>query len=119
MQALRYARASSIDEAVQLLRDGGPTARVLAGGTDVIVQARERRRKIELFVDVKHIAELTALSYDSANGLTVGAATPLYRVYGDEDVVRHYPALAEAAHVIGGTAVQGRDRKSTRLNSSH
>ena len=108
MQALRYARASSVDEAIRMLRDGGPTARVLAGGTDVIVQARERRRTIDLFVDVKHIAELTALTYDPAAGLTVGAATPLYRIYDDADVLRHYPALAEASHVIGGTAIQGR-----------
>lgn len=118
MQALKYARASSVDEAVQMLRDGGPTARVLAGGTDVIVLARERRRKIELFVDVKHIAELTALSYDPSNGLTVGAATPLYRVYGDSDVVRHYPAITESAHVIGGTAIQGRASLGGNLANS-
>ncbi len=52
MQAVRYARAASIDEAVRLLHEGGPTARALGGGTDVIVQARERRRDIDLFVDV-------------------------------------------------------------------
>ena len=69
MQAVKYARASSVDEAVTLLRDGGETARVLAGGTDVIVQARERRRHIELFVDIKHIPELTSLTHDGGGGL--------------------------------------------------
>ena len=118
MQALKYARASTVDEAVQMLRDGGPTARILAGGTDVIVQARERRRTIDLFVDVKHIAEVMALSYDASTGLTVGAATPLYRVYGDANVLRHYPALAEAAHVIGGTAIQGRASLGGNLANS-
>jgi len=108
MQAVKYARASSVDEAVTLLRDGGETARVLAGGTDVIVQARERRRHIELFVDIKHIPELTSLTHDGGGGLTVGAATPLYRIYGDAEVVRRFPALAESAHVIGGKAIQGR-----------
>ena len=62
MQAVRYARAGSLDEAVRLLADGGDTARVLAGGTDVIVQARERRRDIRLFVDIKHVPETMALS---------------------------------------------------------
>ncbi len=108
MQALRYARATSIDEAVRLLREGGETARVLAGGTDVIVQARERRRVIDLFVDIKHIPEVMALEYDPQHGLRVGAAVPLYRVYGDVDVQRVYPALRSATHVIGGKAIQGR-----------
>ncbi|MFN8638092.1 MAG: xanthine dehydrogenase family protein subunit M [Dehalococcoidia bacterium] len=107
MQALRYARASSVADAVQMLRDGGETARVLAGGTDVIVQARERRREVRLLVDVKRIPELTALAI-GPDGLDVGAATPLYAVYGNAEVRRRYPALVEAAHSIGGTAVQGR-----------
>jgi len=108
MQALRYARATSIDEAVRMLREGGETARVLAGGTDVIVQARERRRVIELFVDIKQIPDVMTLEYDRQRGLRVGAAVPLYRVYGHADVQRVYPALRAAAHVIGGKAIQGR-----------
>ncbi len=107
MQALKYARASSVADAVQLLRDGGETARVLAGGTDVIVQARERRRDVRLLIDVKRIPELTALAI-GPDGLDVGAATPLYEVYGNAEVRRQYPALVEAARSIGGTAVQGR-----------
>lgn len=108
MQAVRYARASSVDEAITLLRDGGEGARVLAGGTDVIVQARERRRRVELFVDIKHIPELMGITHDAGGGLTVGAATPLYRIYGDTGVQQRFPALAEATHVIGGKAIQGR-----------
>ncbi|MEI7924948.1 MAG: xanthine dehydrogenase family protein subunit M [Chloroflexota bacterium] len=118
MQALKYARAASVDEAVQMLRDGGPTAKVLAGGTDIIVLARERRRKVELFVDIKHIPETTGISYDSSIGLTIGAATPLYQIYGNSDIVRHYSALAQASHVIGGTAIQGRASLGGNLANS-
>ncbi len=107
MQSVRYARSHSVDEAVRLLGEGGPTARVLAGGTDLIVLARERRRDVDLFIDIKHIPDLLGVAFDD-QGLTVGAATPLYQVYGHPDVRRHYPALVEASHVIGGTAVQGR-----------
>jgi carbon-monoxide dehydrogenase medium subunit len=108
VQNLKYARASSVDEAIALLQEGGPTARVLAGGTDVIVQARERRRPVELFVDIKPIAETQTLRFDAQEGLTVGAALPLYKLYGDETTQRLYPALVEAARVVGGTAIQGR-----------
>ena len=108
MQDVRYAKASSVDEAIDLLNKGGVTARVLAGGTDIIVQARERRREVRLFVDIKSIPETQELKYDADGGLTVGAATPCYRIYNDETVKRLYPALIEAASVIGGVAIQGR-----------
>src|SRR5688572_31893262 len=93
MQAVRYARASTVDEAIRLLRDGGEAARVLAGGTDVIVQARERRREIGLLVDIKRIPDVMGLSFSAADGLEVGAGVPLYRVYENPDVRTHYPAL--------------------------
>ncbi|HEY4686003.1 MAG TPA: FAD binding domain-containing protein, partial [Dehalococcoidia bacterium] len=63
MQDVKYARAASVDEAVALLAKGGPTARVLAGGTDIIVQARERRRQVSLFVDIKPVPETQELTY--------------------------------------------------------
>jgi carbon-monoxide dehydrogenase medium subunit len=108
LQNVKYARAGSVDEAIGLLKEGGPTARVLAGGTDIIVQARERRREVRLFVDIKPIAETQDLSFDPDGGLTVGAATPLHIVYNDPTVRKLYPALVEASSVIGGTAIQGR-----------
>jgi carbon-monoxide dehydrogenase medium subunit len=93
---------------VQLLRDGGEGARPLAGGTDVIVQARERTRDIDLFVDIKHIPQLMALDHDADGGMTVGAAVPCYQIYGDERVRSAFPALVQATEVIGGKAIQGR-----------
>ena len=108
MQKVKYARANSVDEAIALLDKGGATARPLAGGTDLIVQARERRRQVELFVDIKPIPETQDLKYDARNGLTIGASLPAYKIYGNENVRRLYPALVDATSVIGGTAIQGR-----------
>jgi carbon-monoxide dehydrogenase medium subunit len=108
LQDIKYVKAGSVDEAVQLLKDGGARARPLAGGTDIIVQARERKRDVNLFVDIKAIKETMELSYDPAKGLTVGSATPCYLIYGNETVKQHYPALVESASVIGGIAIQGR-----------
>jgi xanthine dehydrogenase FAD-binding subunit len=108
LQAVKYARASSVDEAIQLLSDGGEGARPLAGGTDIIVQARERARNVDVFVDIKHIPELMAIEHGSDGSLTIGAAVPCYLIYGDEQIAAGFPALVEATHVIGGTAIQGR-----------
>ena len=108
MQAVTYQRASTVSEAIDLLRDGGEGARVLAGGTDIIVQARERTKTVDSFVDVKHIPELMQFSYSASDGLSIGAATPVYLLYNDDEIKTHYPALVEAMSVIGGTAIQGR-----------
>src|ERR1051326_7016178 len=108
LQKIKYSRAGSVDEAVALLEKGGPVARVLAGGTDVIVQARERKRHIELFVDIKSIPETQGIKYEPQGGLRVGASTPCYEIYGNDVVRKLYPSLVEATSVIGGTAIQGR-----------
>ena len=108
MHAFDYATPESVADAVVMLSDRGKNACVLAGGTDLIVQLRENRRRTDLVVDVKKIAELNALSYDPATGLTIGAAVPCYRIYGDAEIAAAYPGLMDAARLVGGTGIQGR-----------
>ncbi|MCZ6544109.1 MAG: xanthine dehydrogenase family protein subunit M [Chloroflexi bacterium] len=107
MQPVKYARAATLDEAVAMLSENGRDAYVLAGGTDLIVTARERTHNVDLFVDVKHIPEVMSISFDDA-GLTIGTAVPCYKLYNDERIVADYPAIVDSASLIGGTAIQGR-----------
>src|SRR5262249_61411727 len=108
LQACDYVAAQTVDEAVSLLASKGAQARVLAGGTDLIVQLREGRRLLELVVDIKKIPEVNALSYDSQNGLQLGAATPCHKIYSDATIARTYPGLMDAFTLVGGTQIQGR-----------
>lgn len=108
LQDVTYRRPATIQEAVQLLQDTGPTARVLAGGTDIIVMARERRRDTTMFVDIKALPGLIGIEFNENSGLTLGAATPCYEIYRNEMVQRLYPCLIDSASLIGGTAIQGR-----------
>ena len=64
MQAFDYVAPKSLSEAVSLLEQKGKRARVLSGGTDLIVQVRENNRDLDLIVDGKKIAELMELSFD-------------------------------------------------------
>jgi len=105
---VEYAAPTSLSAALSLLAERRADASVLAGGTDVIVQAREGRRHPELFVDVKKIPELMEISTAGDGGLRIGAAVPCARLSADDRVRRLYPALAEAAGLIGGTAIQSR-----------
>ncbi len=108
MKAIEYAAPASVAEAVSLLQHGGPTARVMAGGTDIIVMAREYRRDVSTMVDVKKIPELTELSYSPETGLSAGAAVPCYRIYEDPQIRQLYPALVDSASLIGGIQIQSR-----------
>jgi carbon-monoxide dehydrogenase medium subunit len=103
-----YASPPSLKEAVELLATHGERARLLAGGTDLLVQMRAGRRTPDVVIDIKNIAELNELTYDASAGLTLGAAVPCYRVYGNTQVAAAYPALNDVASLIGGTQIQGR-----------
>ena len=108
MQAFDYTRVSTVDEAVTLLAQNNGQARILSGGTDLLVALREGRLQTNLVVDVKGIPELSDLHFSAQDGLTLGAAVPCHRLYNDEELAATYPGLMDAAHLIGGVQIQGR-----------
>ncbi len=110
MKWINFENPQTIDEAVKLLADSNGQAKPLAGGTDLIVQLRvgDPRVNANNVIDIKGIPELNELSYDAKNGLTIGAAVPLYKIYNDANVKKYYPAIIDSASLIGGTQIQGR-----------
>lgn len=108
MQPFRYIRAQNVEHAATLLQQQDGRARILAGGTDLIVALREHRIEAELIIDIKGVPEVDELAFDANNGLRLGAAVPCHRIYRHADVVRHYPGLIDAASLIGGIQIQGR-----------
>ncbi|MBX3014382.1 MAG: xanthine dehydrogenase family protein subunit M [Caldilineaceae bacterium] len=108
MQDFTYVAAQSVDEVIKLLAEKGDMARVMSGGTDLIVALREGRRKAELVIDVKRLKETTEITYDAQQGLTLGAAVPCHRIYDDKAIAKAYPGLVDSASLIGGVQVQGR-----------
>ncbi len=109
MHWIDFESPGSIEEAVSLLNNADGKARVLAGGTDLLVQLRGGRfDDVNLVVDGKKIPELTALTLEDDGSLTIGAAVPCYEVYGNSAIASAYPGLIDAATLIGGTQIQGR-----------
>ena len=108
MRQITYAAPGSVEAAAAILAEHGARARMLAGGTDLIVQIREWLRDVDVVVDAKHIPELMDIGFAEDGSMTLGAATPCHRIYGDERVARTYPGLIDAVSMIGGTAIQGR-----------
>ena len=108
MRAIQYAAPSTVEDAVSILAEHGSDARMLAGGTDLIVQVREDARDTEVFVDAKHIPELMDVSVNSDGSTTLGAAVPCHELYNDAQFTTAYPAVTDAARIIGSTGIQGR-----------
>lgn len=108
MHWVDYLRPRTLSECLRAFAEHGANARALAGGTDLLVQMRVGRRTNGVLVDVKAVPELNELRYDPVEGLTLGAAVPCYRVYGDDTVRQAYPGLIDTVEMIGGTQIQGR-----------
>lgn len=106
MQAFDYAAPPTVAAAIELLRRDG--ARAMAGGTDLLVQMKERRTVAEFVVDLKRIPDLNRLAYSSGDGLRVGAAVPVSRLWQHPEVKRIYPTLAYCSSLIGSWQIQNR-----------
>ena len=108
MQDFEYNAPRTLSEAVALMAERGEAARALAGGTDILVQLRGGRRRVERIVDVKHVPELNEMSFSPESGLVLGAAVPCYRLYQEPEIAQAYPGIMDAASMIGGIQIQGR-----------
>jgi len=107
MNALTYESPGSVDEAVKLLVAAGGGARVLAGGTDLLVQLRMGMVKPALIVDVKRISEMTAITEENG-GYRVGASVSGAVVGEHRGMTAAWPGVVEALELIGSTQIQGR-----------
>lgn len=104
---MRYEAPKSLDQAVALLSAEKGEARVLAGGTDLLVQMRTDVVEPVLLVDIKGIAELRQIK-EEASGFRVGAAVTGAELKEHPKLKSIWPGIVEAANLIGSTQVQGR-----------
>jgi CO/xanthine dehydrogenase FAD-binding subunit len=107
MTQTQYAAPKSIDEAVALMAGANGAGRILAGGTDLLVQMRAGVLAPGVIVDVKKIAEMTSIS-ETAGSFRIGAAVPA-AVIGEHAALKaRWPGVVEALNLIGSKQVQGR-----------
>jgi len=104
---MRYEAPESLDTAVALLSGARGDARVLAGGTDLLVQMRADVLDPELIVDIKKIPETRAVAQEKG-GWRVGAAVTGAELKENAALRKAWPGVVEAANLIGSTQIQGR-----------
>jgi len=108
MQDFDYVLVDEVHEAISVLSREGNRARILCGGTDLLVQLREKQRLASLLVDIKSIPEVNELKYDPSAGLSLGSAVSCLRIRNDSLISRIYPGLVDAVTLIGSIQIQGR-----------
>ena len=107
MSSLSYTAPTSVNEAVGILAGAQGLAKILSGGTDLLVQLRSGRTKPDIIVDTKKIPGIMGIR-EVDGGFVIGAATPCSVIGEHAGLSAAYPGVVEASGLIGSTQVQGR-----------
>ena len=108
MRPFRYLRPTSLREVIAFLEEHGAGARLLAGGTDLTVELRYGKSLPRVVIDVKRASDLSPVIAEADGSLTISATVPLTDVEENKTVRRYFPALAEAAAVVGSIQIRNR-----------
>ncbi len=105
MNCSNYVLAASIPEALRALTDCGGRARLIAGGTDLVLQQRQHTRDADILVDITRLPDLDRIQFD--NGiLSLGCLVTHAQAAESELVREHIPALAEACSTVGSPQIR-------------
>ena len=107
MPRVSYTAPTTIDDAVKALAASAGLAKVLSGGTDLLVQMKSGRARPELIVDTKRIPGMIGIR-EEGDKFVIGAATPGVVISADERLTKAYPGIVEGVDLIGSTQIQGR-----------
>jgi len=103
MHRFEYLAPKSLDEALTLLKERGDGVRLLAGGTDVLVQMKEAGLHPSVVVSIHALAELKRIEFDETKGLRLGSGVDMGTIAEHPIVRERYSALADGARVVGST----------------
>ena len=107
MTQIQFSAPTSVEDAVRQLTDAGAGAKILAGGTDLLVQLRAGYARPKMIVDVKKIPELRQIQSEKG-GFRVGAAVSGAELNEHVAVKNNWPGVVEGLDLIGSTQIQGR-----------
>jgi len=105
---MRYEAPDSVERAATLLAETAGETRILAGGTDLLVQMRSEIVDPALIVDIKRIAETRTITDEPGGAWRIGAAVTGAELKEHRHLKQVWPGVVEAANLIGSTQVQGR-----------
>jgi len=108
MADIRYLAPETLDDAIKAFAAAGSAARILAGGTDLLVQMRSGAQRPGVIVDIKKIKETTSIEETAGGGFRIGAAVSGMALAEHPRFGKVWPGVLEAINLIGSKQVQGR-----------
>jgi carbon-monoxide dehydrogenase medium subunit len=108
MTDIRYVAPRTLDEAIGAFAAAGSAARIMAGGTDLLVQMRSGMVRPGLIVDIKKIGEMMNIEETADGGFRIGAAVSGMALAEHKRFGKVWPGVLEAVNLIGSKQVQGR-----------
>lgn len=108
MKRFEYFAPENISEALRLLDIYGDRAKLLAGGTDLLVQMKNNEINPNYLIDLKKISELTGIHITSNEGLKLCPLTTISDVESSKAIGENIPILSEAAKTIGSVQIRNR-----------
>jgi len=96
----------TIENAIDLLVKHNGQAKVIAGGTDLIVQMRQKEIKSEHLVDITRIPGFDYIDYNETEGLRIGALTTIHTIEKSAEIHENYPAISQAAGKLASVAIR-------------
>jgi aerobic carbon-monoxide dehydrogenase medium subunit len=97
---------TSVEECLRTLAERGPDARVVAGGTDLLVQLKNGMLRTGCVVDLSGVSQLRQLARANGSGLRIGAAVTARTLERDPGVKAAYPAISESGALVGSVQVR-------------
>jgi len=108
LKNFQYLKPDTLKEAISILVKYGKEAYILNGGTDLIVNLRDKIIKPKYVIDIKDIAEMNKIAYSEKDGLNIGATINLNEISGSQIVRKKFLILAKACKTIGSYQVRNR-----------
>ena len=101
-----YLEPATVEEAVSLLSKYNGKAKVIAGGTDILVQIRNKTIAPEYVIDIGYIPGLNYINYEAKQGLRIGALTTIRALEQSDELQQRYPVISQAAGKLGSAAIR-------------
>jgi carbon-monoxide dehydrogenase medium subunit len=101
-----YLEPESIEETLAMLRRYYRKSKIIAGGTDLMLQVRYTQVKPEYVVDITRIPGLDYIAFDDQQGLRLGALTTIRALETSVELQKKYPIISQAASQLGSVAIR-------------
>lgn len=108
LREFEYYEASTVPEVISLLNQHGKAAKLLAGGTDLLVNMKERGLSPKCLVNIKSVPGLSYIRFDETEGLRIGALTTIREIETSPLIREKFPCLHEGAKSLGSLQIRNR-----------